>query len=455
MVTLQKARVLPSSRWSSFDGWNYNGMKERLQAALEQIDKSVLLDHAERIIQQKLTMSKPFSAGQYWICFEMVAEDASLAIARVRLPRHPDTPPSVNVEDEAYATRCEIATMQFVGQRLPHITVPCVYAYEAPGSLLAENAGATYMLLEGFYGNTLRDVEFNICNLSSAVQECIITQWTKVQAELATLIYPQIGSISSLSLTGEPVIGRLATAAAECFRDAGPFSTTAEYFGAVGQAAIDKFDADVDSSSTSFLRIGASVFCDIVSESTLFKDIGTENLFPFNHMDLGTQNILIDDDFNFLAIIDWEFAHTAPWQVNHYPMPFPLLESDEAIRHILQDPSHCAYKNVLRREFARGLYRQKFQSAERDLEKKGRPLTGSFAEILDCSASRIYACFTNLGRLPQADEGLVYEMVRLAFGWDAREAEDYVHNVERSVSTTATRSAKGYDKESIPHAHAV
>lgn len=165
MVTLQKARVLPSGRWSSFDGWNYNGMKERLQAALEQIDKSVLLAHAERIKHQKLTMSKPFSAGQYWVCFEMVAEDASLVIARVRLPRHPDTPPTVD-EEEAYATRCEIATMPFVGQRLPNIAVPSVYAYEAPGSSLAAKAGAAYMLLEGFYGNTLRDVEFDICELS-------------------------------------------------------------------------------------------------------------------------------------------------------------------------------------------------------------------------------------------------------------------------------------------------
>ncbi|GKU11974.1 unnamed protein product, partial [Fusarium langsethiae] len=31
-------------------------------------------------------------------------------------------------------------------------------------------------------------------------------------------------------------------------------------------------------------------------------------------MDLGTQNVLVDDDLNFLAVIDWEFAQTAPWQ---------------------------------------------------------------------------------------------------------------------------------------------
>jgi hypothetical protein len=71
---------LPSRRWASFDGWDYNGMKQRLQRALDSIDKTALLRHAERIKGQKVIMSEPFSAGQYWICFEMIADDDSLVI---------------------------------------------------------------------------------------------------------------------------------------------------------------------------------------------------------------------------------------------------------------------------------------------------------------------------------------------------------------------------------------
>ena len=140
-------------------------MKERLQVALDYINTSAVLAHAERIKKQKLNLSKPFSAGQYWICFEMVTEDGSLVIARVRLPRHPDTPSTVNKEDEAYVIKCEAATMQFVRQRLSAISIPDVYAYEPAGSPLAAKAGAAYMLLEGFYANTLHSTEFNICNL--------------------------------------------------------------------------------------------------------------------------------------------------------------------------------------------------------------------------------------------------------------------------------------------------
>ena len=165
MAAIQTPRELPSRRWTSFDGWEYNGMKERLEAALEQIDMSALIRHAERIKGQKITMSQPFSAGQYWICFEMVVEDGSLIIARVRLPRHPDIPVTVSEEDEAYAIACEVAAMELVRQKLHAVSLPLVYAYEGVGSQLAADAGAVYMLLEGFYGNTLQSVEFDICNL--------------------------------------------------------------------------------------------------------------------------------------------------------------------------------------------------------------------------------------------------------------------------------------------------
>lgn len=163
----------------------------------------------------------------------------------------------------------------------------------------------------------------------------------------------------SLSPTGEPIIGKLAAAPVKGLKDAGPFPTAAAYFRAVGQAAINKY-ADADPAS--FSRISARTCCEIISKTQLFEDASTT--FPLNHMDLGTQNILIDENFNFLAIIDWEFAQTAPWQVNHYLMPFPLLQSDKEITEILQCPSHLAHNNVRRQQAARNLYKQSFQDAE-------------------------------------------------------------------------------------------
>ncbi|POR39069.1 Protein kinase-like domain protein [Tolypocladium paradoxum] len=275
----------------------------------------------------------------------MVAEDGSLVIARVRLPRHPDTLPTVSEEDEFYAIACEVSTMRFVRHNLPSVVVPEVYAYEGPGSRLATAAGAIYMLLEGFYGNTLQDIAPDLCSLPIQVasQEHVMAQWTMAQTQLATLAYTQIGSINSITESGEPVIGKLSTAAAEGLIPQGLFSTATEYFIAIGRAAFRKAklldeERNQNSSHFSISRLGALT-------TGLFK--ASQAYYPLNRMDLGTQNIIVDDDFNFLGLIDWEFAQAAPWQVNHYPMLFPPLWPDAKIKKALDNPRETNNRNSM------------------------------------------------------------------------------------------------------------
>jgi hypothetical protein len=140
-------------------------------------------------------------------------------------------------------------------------------------------------------------------------QEHVLSQWTFAQAQLATLAYPLIGSITSIDELGEPVIGKLSTAAADGVMPEGPFSTAVEYFTAIGKAALRRIVREEDSDSQDLVkssRLGAFVFLDIIQKTDLFA--GPDGLFPLNHMDLGTQNIIVDDELNFLGIIDWEFT---------------------------------------------------------------------------------------------------------------------------------------------------
>ncbi|POR37448.1 Uncharacterized protein TPAR_02355 [Tolypocladium paradoxum] len=418
-------------------------MTQRLEAALEAIDKTILVKHAQCIKGQRVTMSEPFSAGEYWICFEMIAEDGDLIIARVRLPRHPDVPSSLAEEEEAYAIQCELAAMKLVKKRLPAIPVPTVYAYEGHGSQLAADVGAIYMLMEGFYGNTLVDVAKDMCSLplarsgtltaidQSPTQEHIITQWTRVQAELATLKFDKIGAIASVSDSGEAKIGKLPGVDDGDLPGNGPLSTASDFFMCIVNTAENivantssPANRDSNGGSVSALALAAVVFRDIIKRTPLFDDVGVDGHFPLNHMDLGAKNILVDDDFNFVAIIDWEFAQTAPWQVNCYPKSFPQLGfSDEAI---LRDPTHPAYNAALREEAARRMYNKKFRDAERQLEDKERGLGASFAETLDSPASRIYACFNDIAHSADGEDDkldLVRAMARLAFGLDEIETE--------------------------------
>lgn len=147
----------------------------------------------------------------------------------------------------------------------------------------------------------------------------------------------------------------------------------------------------------------------------------------------------VDQDFNFLAIIDWEFAQTAPWEVNHYPMPFPLISADAKIDCILKNPDHIAHRNVSRQVAARKMYRQKFRDAQQALESRGRSLQKSIADMLDGAASRIYAILEKFGVFEGMEEELTYEMARLAYGFNREEAKKYLNEMEAKMKGVMPR----------------
>ena len=272
-------------------------------------------------------------------------------------------------------------------------------------------------------------------------QDHINSQWTSIQTELATWTYPKIGSICHVSETGHPTIGKLSSAPYEGLANTGPFADTLSYFVALGEAKLRRISASesdnqaelfrnagasADDDDDTFIKLGILVFVDIVRNTDLFKGTGPHGPFHFNYMDLGTQNILVDNDFNFLAVIDWEFAQTAPWEINHYPMPFPLVDSDEEIRSILSDIDHPAYENMFRQTEARQLYQKRFQDAERKVQIDGKLLQGSIAQTLSSPASRIYGCLEKLGLFPGQAESLTREMARLAFAYNEQDLNRYI-----------------------------
>ncbi|KAK1250800.1 hypothetical protein MKX07_005355 [Trichoderma sp. CBMAI-0711] len=384
-------------------------------------------------------MSEPFSAGQHWCCFELVAPDdeSRFLIARVRLPKHPENIMSVPDEADEYLIQCEVATMKFLQAKVTAVPIPRLYAYEAPGSARAIAAGAAYMLIEGFHGNSLQDVNLNIYNLPISTQEHIFAQWTTFQAQLAALTFPRIGSISHFSQETGPVIGPMATSWLEHLPSPGPFDSTWAYFAAVAEGFVagalqSKQSAEDDESESSYTNrfaiLGPLVFQSIVRDTDIYQ--GDQGPFPLTHMDMGAQNLLVDDDYNLIAVIDWEFAQSAPWQVFHYPMPIAITTSDTTIAQRLHDGGHLAHRNVSRQVGARLLYRQQFQEAERGLEEKGYALRCSIADVLESKASRIYGLVEKIGSFTGLEEELTYELVRLGYGLKGLEAEQLTRKVE-------------------------
>ncbi|KAK0713353.1 hypothetical protein B0T26DRAFT_617917, partial [Lasiosphaeria miniovina] len=79
-------KMRPSERWASFDDWN-GGMRQRLEGFMASINKAALTEHASVVLGSPASMSEPFSAGQHWCCFELIAPDGRFLVARVRLPK--------------------------------------------------------------------------------------------------------------------------------------------------------------------------------------------------------------------------------------------------------------------------------------------------------------------------------------------------------------------------------
>lgn len=185
------AKKNPSARWSSYEEWDYNGMKQRLEQFMADINKLALLKHVEEHTGKKATMSEPFSAGQYWCCFEFVMEDKSLVIARVRLPRHPDSNEATTEDSVSYAIQCEMATMSYLQNNPINVPSPKLYVYAPPGSAKANDVGACYMLIEGFYRNTLQDVKFDNMRPSFAGPRAYYSLIDICPSRISHLVLPQ------------------------------------------------------------------------------------------------------------------------------------------------------------------------------------------------------------------------------------------------------------------------
>ncbi|KAK3345772.1 hypothetical protein B0H65DRAFT_213576 [Neurospora tetraspora] len=272
-----------------------------------------------------------------------------------------------------------------------------------------------------------------------------MSQWTMAQAELASFTFPTIGSISEYSTEKGPTIGPIATPSINGFADRGPLSSSWEYFRNIADARFKatlqrssspspSHSTNPDPESPSELdKLGHFIFRDLVYNSPLFRSPpsapAVNGPFPFNHMDLGIQNILVSTSpdsssgstYDFLAVIDWEMAQSAPWEVFYYPVPFPLLSSQQESL-ILRDEKHPEYDKTVKKQKARDLYRQKFREAEEKLEAEGRPLPASIAGVLEGSkASRCFGVVEKLGVFKGVESELVRELVRLGYGEEGKE----------------------------------
>lgn len=106
----------------------------------------------------------------------------------------------------------------------------------------------------------------------------------------------------------------------------GPFETAADYLNAWANSV--KFPL-VEEKIRAYLpphiaadEIVTSIqrFPDRIKESLSRIIVRNEGSFPLYHPDFLHSNVIVDEKYNILSVIDWEEAGTVPWEMVEFPL---------------------------------------------------------------------------------------------------------------------------------------
>ncbi|KAM0415906.1 hypothetical protein ACHAPT_013117 [Fusarium lateritium] len=197
----------------------------------------------------------------------------------------------------------EIATMKHIA-KTTNIPVPEVFGYDC--CLAANPAGLPYMLMSCIEGNMLADLGHEP---DEHQRERLHRSILSIQFQLLKTSIDQIGRLT-LDSSGNIDIGPLAAA----FGFGGPFTLATDYFLSWANQGpkfkhYNMLTPDLQRATRSFPKRLESTI------PKLDKYAGPPGRYPIIHPDFQMQNILLNDEFEVVGVIDWEYAYSAPASV--------------------------------------------------------------------------------------------------------------------------------------------
>jgi Phosphotransferase enzyme family len=281
----------------------------RALKAFEYVNWDALRNAAEEFRDVPCMVGEQYGLGGLHVVREILFDDDVHWIARVNLPR-------VNFEandsyipnplhhtwsaDDEADMQSEIDTMSFVREHTD-IPVPRVFSYDTTAT---NPVRAPFMLMECCMGTCAMDMpesfhdipgqfKHKYFNAEAAVLVSILVDSTNYQVKLWDLKFDKIGCVVKNPKTGTYDIGPLPNGLG------GPYSTAAEYYRAWAAQNMSKRGATSD-------------FVSQIYEVASLISKHNDGPFRLVHPDFGHNNIIVDDDFNILGVIDWEKAFVAP-----------------------------------------------------------------------------------------------------------------------------------------------
>ncbi|KAJ5544074.1 hypothetical protein N7494_005353 [Penicillium frequentans] len=295
-----------------------NTLRLRVQEFIGSTNWDALIEYASRVRGGKVCkLLADIGLGYNHVVRIIEFEDDVRWIARLRLPPVSKTQPGSKINQQIM--RNEYNTILLVKQKT-NIPVPRVHVAELDTENIVK---AQFMLMDCLRGNVGIDLSMEVPNF---YKRCVFLKMAEIQINLSRVRLPKIGTILRLNEDGSfeqgpiPGIG-------------GPFETATEFFQAwavkvefgISEAKL----REAAGSLADELSISASSFMSSVATLAGKISVQDNGPFPLCHGDFGHNNMIFDDNYKLLGVIDWEAAYAGPWEMfGEFPLSLSIIPPD-------------------------------------------------------------------------------------------------------------------------------
>ncbi|TVY25150.1 hypothetical protein LHYA1_G006488 [Lachnellula hyalina] len=240
--------------------------------------------------------------------------DGKRLVARLRMPPLHDK----IVSDDIVATiiNCEMNAMFLVRQKTD-VPVPQIHAFETTSHNAVK---APFTLMDCLDGNVGMDLGMQV---PVKHQKPLFKSLAKIHVQLSAVQLPKIGTIVSINEDGTYQQGPIPGIG-------GPFDTATEFFKA--WAANTEFgmpEEKLRAASGPYaeeILPSVSLFTKSITKIAERLSVRDKGPFPLCHGDFGHNNIIVDDEYRILGVIDWEGAFAGPWELfGDFPLTLQVI----------------------------------------------------------------------------------------------------------------------------------
>jgi len=367
--TVPEARLTfsPSSKWTPESGLQVPWEASFVRDFVDSLNTQAIVDHANRLRgRTDATIRKDvFARGQENVVLEISFNDEEYWVARVQLPAKRPAPPYKYIHFHSNKMSAELVsevqTMNHIRERT-NIPIPTVYGFCTHED---NTVGANYILMSAVEG----DLHFILPKVPDKYKEYVFEQYAHMVLDMSALQFPKIGLVTATEEGGDLIVN---SSILEEFYRFPAFDTAQEYY--INRAKhilrLRVKEDDEDKITWAWLCLEAIPhFLQPQFQPSIHHDASSPVCprlkgFPLVHRDLNNCNILYNDNFKIVGVIDWTAVSTLPWE------SFLLPPCDFPCMVVFQEE--------------RALYIDVFERVEK--ERNGKVL---FAEYMRSKAARI------------------------------------------------------------------